>query len=277
MAILRVSSRKNQLKLCLYHIVMIVICVIYLFPFFYIVSNALKPSYLIITYPPKWIFQPTLKNFVTVMKEYQYFKNLANSLIVGLSSTGLGLAIAATSAYAITRYHQKKIALLVLLSMMMPYIVCLIPLFIFFQKIGWLDTYQGLIVTHLIITAPQTVWILMGFMEGIPMEFEEAALLDGCGKIRVFFHIILPLISPGLVAAGILSFSFSWNDFKLALVVSGGKTTTAPLMLFSFVGKHAISWGSLLAAITIMIIPTVIFALLVQKHLAHGLTMGGIR
>jgi len=142
--------------------------------------------------------------------------------------------------------------------------------------VGWLDTYGCLILTHLIISVPQSVLILMSFIEGIPKELEESALIEGCSRIKAFLYIILPLIRSGLVAAGILSFAISWNDFKLAVVLAGRHTTTAPLALFNFMGVQSADWGALSAATTIMVIPTVIFVLLIQKQLVRGLTMGGV-
>jgi len=159
---------------------------------------------------------------------------------------------------------------------MIPYIICIIPLYALFYKVGWLDTYHGLIFTHLIITVPQSVWVLMGFVEGIPKELEEAATIEGCSRTKAFLYIVFPLIKPGLVAAGILCFSVSWNDFMFAAVLAGRYTTTAPLGLYNFLGKQIIDWGGVSAGATIMIIPAIIFVLLIQKQLVRGLTIGGI-
>lgn len=267
---------KGRLKIFLYHLVMSLICVFFVFPFYYIASNALKLERLIIAYPPVWFFCPTFKHFITVIVDHRMHNYLINSLIISSLATMIGLGIAAFASYSLVRYHQRKLALLILAATMVPYIICIIPLFILFYRLRWLDTYHGLILTHLIITIPQSVWILMSFMEGIPRELEESGMVEGCSRAKAFLYIVLPLIKPGLVAAGILVFSISWNDFKIALVLTGRYTTTAPVGLYNSLGMEIIDWGALSAGSTIMIIPGIIFALLIQKHLIRGLTIGGV-
>jgi multiple sugar transport system permease protein len=166
---------------------------------------------------------------------------------------------------------------MVLVSMMIPYIVCTIPLFLLFRRLGWYDTYLGLIIAHLVITIPQSVWILLGFVQGIPTEIEDAGMVDGCSRLDLFIRIIFPLLRPGLIAASILSFILSWNNFSLALMLGGSNIITAPLALFNFIGEAGISWGGLTASATMMIIPTIIFTLYVQKYLTEGLLIGAIQ
>lgn len=267
---------KKRPTIFLYHSVMALICLFFLFPLYHIATNALKPEKLIIAYPPVWLFRVTFGHFTKVIVNYEFHHYLMNSFIISFSSTMIGLGIAALASYVLARYQQRKLALFILVATMVPYIICLIPLYVLFYRLRWLDTYVGLILTHLIITVPQSVWILMSFVEGIPKELEESALIEGCSRTKAFLYIILPLIRPGLVAAGILCFAISWNDFKLAVVLAGRHTTTAPLALFNFLGREIIDWGGLSAGATIMLIPTVIFVLLIQKQLIRGLTIGGV-
>jgi len=267
--------RTGKAKVFIYHIVMSAICFVFLFPFLYILIIALKKEEEILTYPPNLFFKPSLQNFLNVMENYSYHINLLNSIIVGLIAVAIGVGVAALGAYAIVRYNLRRTALLILAGMSVPYITCLLPLYILFKNLRLLDTYVGLIIPHLFIVAPQSVWILSGFVAAIPEQVEEAAILDGCSRIQAFYKIILPLIRPGLVAAGILTFALSWNDFKIAIILAGPSTSTAPLGLYNFVGLEIIDWGSMAAAIVIMIIPAVVFAVVVQKQLIRGLAIGG--
>jgi len=255
---------------------MVLISIFFLFPFYYTVANALKPEGLIIAYPPVWFFRPTFEHFIKAIVNYRLHEYLMNSFIISFFATTIGLGIAAFASYALVRYQQRKIALLILIGTMVPYVICIIPLYVLFYRLGWFDTYHGLILTHLVITVPLSVWILMSFVEGIPKELEEAAMIEGCSKAKAFVYIVLPLTKPGLVAAGILSFSLSWNDFMFAVVLAGRQTTTAPLGLYNFLGREIVDWGGLSAGATIMIIPAIVFVLLIQKHLVRGLTIGGI-
>jgi multiple sugar transport system permease protein len=201
---------------------------------------------------------------------------MLNSLIISLGATGIGVFFGVMSAYAISRYNQRGIALLIVLFMMIPYMVCLLPIYIMFRRMQLIDSFSGLILAHLIITVPQSVWILTGFIEGIPRQLEEAAVLDGCTKIGSFLRIILPLIRPGLAATAVLSFTLSWNNFNLALVLSRSKTRTAPLGVYHFVAYESIDWGGLSAAVILLVIPALFFALTAQKHLVRGLAIGGV-
>lgn len=260
----------------LWYLAIIVVCIIFLFPFFYTLLNAFKPIRLIQVYPPTLLFKPILRNFVTAITKYHLHINMLNSLVISLGATAIGVFLGAMSAYAISRYNQRKIALLIVLFMMLPYMVCLLPIYVIFARMQLIDTFRGLILAHLIITVPQSVWILTGFIEGIPKDLEEAAVLDGCTKAGSFFRIVLPLIRPGLAATSVLSFTLSWNNFNLALVLSRSKTMTAPLGVYHFVAYESIDWGGLSAAVILLVIPALFFALTAQKHLVRGLAVGGL-
>jgi len=224
-----------------YHIIMIVIITFFLLPILYIVLTAIRPGRLITEVVNAFSFKPTLINFVEAITKYKFYTALLSSLIISFSATFVGILIASPAAYAIQRFNQKKIAFMVLTAMMMPYIVCTIPLFLLFRSLGWYDTYLGLTIAHLVITIPQSVWILLGFVQGIPTEIEDSALVDGCSRLVLFIRIIFPLLKPGLLAASILSFILSWNNFSLALMLGGSNVVTAPLALFNYVGEAGVS------------------------------------
>ncbi len=255
------------------HVALIIICLVFLFPIYYIITCAIKPEKLITAIPPVWVFSPNWEHFSAAFQR-GLPEAFMRSLFISLVSVSIGVMIASLSAYSIQRFSQKKVAFFVLILLMIPYIVCTIPLFILYQKINWFDTYQGLIFAYLIITIPQSIWILLGFVDSIPKEIEEAAFLDGCTRLRTFFKIILPLLKPGLMAAAVLSFIQSWNNFSLCLMLAGGDMIPAPLLVFNYVGEASIDWGGLAATATLMIIPVALFTICMQKYLVRGLMVG---
>lgn len=263
----------KQLPSLAIHIALIIVCLVFLFPIYYIITSALKPEKWITTIPPVWFFHPEWEHFGEAFKRGLVWA-FVRSFVVASISVSVGVTIASFSAYSIQRFGQKRVAFAILLFLMIPYIVCTIPLFLLYHQINWLDTYQGLIIAHLVISIPSSIWILLGFFRGIPKELEEAALLDGCTRVKAFFKVIFPLLRPGLIAAATLSFMLSWNNFSLCLMLAGGDIITAPLLTFNYVGEASVNWGGLTATATLMLIPAIMVTLWMQKYLVRGLMVG---
>ena len=139
------------------------------------------------------------------------------------------------------------------------------------------DTYQALILTHLVVGLPIVIWVMIGFFEDIPSELREAAMIDGCTDYGAFWRVAVPLVKPGVVATGILSFIFSWNNFLFALILGGNKTRTLPVAVFQFMTFEEVNWGAVAAAATLICLPVILLALLIQRHLVSGLTLGGVK
>jgi multiple sugar transport system permease protein len=228
-------------------------------------------------YPSVWTFQPSLEHFNRVLGQQQLAVQLWNSLVIALGAVGLGLVLGLPAAYSIARYRQERLATWLLVVRMVPYFGALIPMYIIFRQVGLVNTHLGLILSHLVITVPLTTWIMIGFIEDVPRELEEAALMDGASRLRAFFHVALPLVTPGMVAAGVLNFIFSWNNFQMALILGGNETKTAPVAVLQYIGSEAMDWGGMMAAATLVSLPTFLFVLLVQKYLVQGLTAGGLK
>lgn len=257
------------------HLVMLAVIAPFFFVFFYMALTAIKPGYLRFE-PGTWFFEPTWENFQAALFEQPFFTYISNSFAIAAIATLAGIGFGTPSAYCIARFQQRRVALGVLVTRMIPYITCLIPFYILFQMFNLLDTYIAIASSHLVITLPLSVWIMIGFIEDIPKELEEAALIDGCTRMGTFFKIVLPLIIPGMVATSILNFIFSWNNFQFALVLGGPTTKTAPVAVYNFAEFEGANWGGMMAAATLLTIPVVIVIFLIQKHLARGLTVGGI-
>lgn len=255
--------------------VMIAIVGPFFFIFFYMFWSSFKPDYLFFE-PGIWSFEPIWDNYIEVIENSDMIRNIGNSLFISGFATLIGLACGLLTAYTVARYNMQKLAMAILLTRMIPYITALVPFWMVYKQVGLLNTYSGLILAHLVITIPFGVWIMMGFIEDIPKDLEEAAWIDGCSRAQAFVKVVLPLSTPGMVATAILCFIFSWNNFQLALVLGGFDVSTAPVTVFKYADPEAGGSGQMMAAATLVTIPVFIIVLAIQKQLASGLTMGGI-
>ena len=256
-------------------VMMIAIVAPFFFIFFFMFWNSLKPDYLFFE-PGTWVFDPMWSNYIDVYEQSDLVRNIGNSLIISSLATLIGLACGLLTAYTVARYNLQKLAMAILLTRMVPYITALVPFWIVYKHVGLLNTYTGLILSHLVITIPFGVWIMIGFIEDIPKDLEEAAWIDGASRTQAFLKVILPLATPGMVATAILCFIFSWNNFQLALVLGGFDVTTAPVSVFKYADPEAGGSGQMMAAATMVTIPVFFIVLAIQKQLAAGLTVGGI-
>lgn len=279
----RVSARPSgralraRLDDALFWVTLLLVLAVFLFPVVYMAISAFKPGSLAMAYPSVWTFEPSLEHFTRVLGQQSLGSQLWNSLVVAVGSVSLGLVLGLPAAYSIARYRQSRLATWLLVVRMVPYFGALIPMYIIFRQVGLTNTLFGLTLSHLVITVPLTTWIMIGFIEDIPRELEEAALIDGASRMRTFFLVALPLVTPGMVAAATLNFIFSWNNFQMALILGGNETKTAPVAVLQYIGSEAMDWGGMMAAATLVSVPTFLFVLLVQKYLVQGLTTGGLK
>jgi multiple sugar transport system permease protein len=245
---------------------------------YWMFSNGFKNVVDITAYPPKiFFFAPTLKNYENAMFSVPFFKFLLNSCIVSLFATLGGMVLGVPAAYSIARFRQMKIAFAVLFARVIPLVSVLIPWYILFSKLGLINTHMGLIISHLLVTTPISTWLMIGFFEDIPRELEEAAWIDGSSRIKAFLLIVLPLTKPALATASILAFIFSWNNFIFSLALGGNKVNTLPVAVFNFMSFDEIDWGGVSAAASLITIPVLIFAFLIQEYFVKGLTFGGVK
>jgi multiple sugar transport system permease protein len=262
-------------KTVAFHALMIAAIAPFAFVFVFMIWNSFKPDFLFFE-PGVWIFEPTFSHYREVFERSTLFENIRNSLIVSGAATVIGLTCGVLTAYTIARYKLRKLAMIILVTRMIPYVTTLIPLWMIYRQFALVNTFTGLVLSHLIITVPFGVWILIAYIEDIPKELEEAALIDGAGRAQTFWLVVLPLVRPGLVAAGILGFIFSWNNFQFALVLGGIDVKTAPVSVFQFASPDTGNMGAMLAAATLVTIPAFLVVLLAQRQMAAGLTVGGL-
>jgi len=259
-----------------YAVLAILLC-FFLFLFVWMIMSSFKTVVQITAYPPQWIFTPTFQNYIDVFTKNSFFEYLKNSTIIAVVAVAIGLLFGLPAAYSLARFKQAGVGFVILLVRILPGIVFLVPLFIIYRRLGLINTYTGIIATHIIIVLPTIIWIMAGFFEDVPRELEDAAMIDGCSRMSAFFRIILPLSRPGIVAVVILSFIASWNNFIFVLILGGNRTATLPLAVYSFMSFEDVNWGGLNAAATLITLPILLLSLLVQKQLARGLTMGAVK
>lgn len=259
--------------------VLLVLLVIlpFVFPLFWIVSSSFKTQAQIVSMPPVWFFTPTLENYQRVFVEQQFGRFLWNSAVIAVGSTVFSLVLGLPAAYTISRYKQQSLGVFILIARLMPGISYLIPWFILFSKLRLVDTYTALIASHMLVSLPLIVWIMVNYFDSLPRELEEAACVDGCTLPQAFLRVVLPLSGPGVLTASTLSFIFSWNNFMFSLVLSADHTKPLPIAIYNFVSYAEVSWGPVMAAAVVIITPAIILTMIFQRYVIKGLTMGAVK
>ena len=254
-------------------------CLVSLFPVIWTFLTSIKSNVDAFAMPPKWIFQPTLSNYMNVFEKQPFGKYFFDSIVVAVVSTVVIMVVGSLGAYSVTRYQARGVEMgkYVLLFRMLPPMAIVLPVFILFRTYGMLDTYPGLIMVYTGFNLPFGIWMLMGFFQNLPMELEEAALVDGCSRYRAFWKVILPLASPGIAATSILVLIQCWNEYLFALILTARNVRTLPIGASMFVQEHQILWGELTAAAILIMLPIFVAGVFVQRYLVRGLTVGALK
>ena len=269
--------KKNIIYKILFYIGVIILIIPPIFVFVWMIMIGLKSGVQNIEYPPLFIFKPTLDNFKAVFQQHNFLQYLINSFIIAISATFISLLLGLPAAYSIARYKQRKLSVAILVARMTPFVSYLLPWYILFRKLDLIDTFTAMITTHLIITLPMIIWLMIAFFEGVPRALEEAALIDGCTRSETFLRITIPLSMNGIITSAIISFIFSWNQFLFSLILSGPKTRTVPVAVYNFMSYGKIDWAGIGAAATIIVFPVLIFAFFVRNKIVEGLTRGALK
>lgn len=256
--------------------------IIAVFPFVWMVSTSLKPSDRIFIYPPEFFSWPLVwKNYVIAWTEVPFASFIINSVVYSVARTFGVLLTSSLAAYAFARIRflgRDVLFLGYLGTLMVPYHVLLIPLFLIMRDLQWVDTYVGLIVPGL--TSAYGTFLLRQFFLTIPKDLEDAAFIDGCGRIRIYSTIILPLSKPAIVTLGLFNFMANWNDFLWPLIVTNApemRTLPVGLTLFSGMFQHEIQWHLLMAGTTLATIPVLGLFLFTQRFFVRGITLSGLK
>lgn len=254
-----------------------------LFPVYWMVSSSLLPRNLVRSPTPTWFpFEPTLSNYAGVFADGGYLSALRTSLVVTCVTVAVSLLLALLAALALSRFRfrgRRAVVLTVVAVQMVPAEGLFLSQYAMLDTLDLLNTVAGLTLVYAACVVPFTIWTLRGFVDGIPVELEEAAMVDGCSRTGAFFRVTLPLLAPGLIATGVFGFIQAWNEFTLALVVMNRpEAQTLPVWLRSFTDvNRGTDWGGIMAASTLLSIPVVVFFLIVQRRMTSGLAAGSVK
>lgn len=252
------------------------------FPIALVVLSSFKPARDIFVFPPTWAFTPTLANYAGLWLRWpDFFRTLGNSLIVTLGATALAVIVSAMAGYVYSRKRNPYLAgsaFFMIFVRLFPPIVVTLPLFPLVNALRLNDTHLILIILYATFFVSMGTMILKAFVDQIPRELDEAAMVDGAGVWSVFWRVILPLSAQGMIAVGVFVFVYAWNEFLFAFIFTTSAAKTAPLVLSEMTGAvDGVEWGVLFAATTVQLVPVLIFVLLAQKYLIAGLTAGATK
>jgi len=273
--------------------VVLVGLVVYLVPIYWIVATSLKPTPDIFATPPKIIFRPTLEHYRSLrvvrarmggeerdIRPSEYPRRFMNSLVIGLASTVLAVSLGTMTAYAFSRFRVKgheDWLFFILSTRMLPPVVVVIPIFLMYRALGLRDTHLGLIILYTTFNVSFAVWLMKGFMDDIPKEYEEAALIDGYSRLQAFIKVVLPQAVTAIAATAVFCLITAWNEFAFALLLTTDKAMTAPPTIANAMGGGGLDWGQVAAGATVFLIPVAVFTFLMRNHLLRGITFGAIK
>lgn len=282
-------------------------------PLVWIFATGFKSSQDSISYPPKVVFEPTLEGYVNlfttrtrVSKETlealpppdtwydaivrerdmviagpsRYGERFMNSVIIGFGSTFLSIFLGTLAAYGFSRFKiplKDDLLFFILSTRMMPPVAVAIPIFLMYRQLGLSDTHLGMILLYTAVNISLAVWLLKGFIDEIPLEYEEAALIDGYTRFQAFIKVVLPQASAGIASTAIFCLIFAWNEYAFAVLLTSGNAQTAPPFIPTIIGVGGLDWPAVAAGATIFLLPVMIFTIMLRKHLLRGITFGAVR
>jgi N,N'-diacetylchitobiose transport system permease protein len=281
-AVAHARRRRRHTRRLGYDIVGVLAFVVMIFPVYWMIATAFKPGRDILRFDPRWVPAPaTLANFGDALARPFFWSSVRSSLIVVLTVVALSLALSFVAAVGVARFGfrgRRAFLVTILIVQMVPLSALVIPIYLLMDGAGLTDTLVSVIVTYLAFIVPFMVWTLRGFVANVPVELEEAAMIDGCTRGGAFLRILFPLCAPGLVATAIFAFIQAWNDYIIAYVLLRSPDhQTLTVWLASFTTNRGTDWGPLMAGATLTSVPVVVFFLLVQRYVTSGLTVGAVK
>ncbi len=260
-------------------VVLFLIAAVVLFPIIWMVATAFKSPADVYRYTMS--FTPTLDNFRIVFSErWNIGKNIMNSTIIAVSTVIIAMPIGVMASYAFSRLQfplKRTMFQWILLTQFIPAVTIVLPFYVMFRRLGLLDTYYALIIVNLSIVLPYTIWTIKGFIDAIPIEAEEAAIVDGASRFRMIWDIVVPMAWPGIMTAAIFCFILTWNEFLFGYLLSRQHVVPLPVGIISFVLERGTVWELVAATGIIITIPMFFFALMIQRHFTKGMNLGAVR
>ena len=294
-------------------VVVVAYALLSLIPLLWIFATGFKTPPDSIAYPPKLVFGPTLEGYVNVFTtrsrqtpEYmaslppaetwwdelvrsrsmviagpsKFGQRFMNSVVIGFGSTFLSVLLGTLAAYAFSRFRvplKDDLLFFILSTRFMPPIAVAIPIFLMYRTLGLSDTWLGLILLYTAVNVSLAVWLLKGFIDEIPREYEEAAMIDGYSRLQAFVKVVLPQAATGIAATAIFCLIFAWNEYAFSVLLTSGEAQTAPPFIPMIIGEGGLDWPAVGAGTTLFLLPILIFTVLLRKHLLRGITFGAVR
>lgn len=273
------SCLRRNLGLLFSHLILIGASSVILLPILWVMRTSFANRLIAYKIPPVWVFTPTLENYRIIFEKYPFQKYFYNSILISAIASLVALALGALAAYSIARFKTGDpiLRLSMLSTQMLPPITLVIPIFLLARIFHLWDSRLGLILAYLSFNLPYTVWILIGFFQSIPVDLEEAAMIDGCSRVQAFWRVTIPVSLPGLLAAGVFNFILNWNEFLFALILTGRETRTLPVAIASLWTQQGVQIGAVSAATFLVILPVIVLTWVIQKSLVRNLTFGSIK
>jgi len=255
--------------------------IFFLGPFFWILTTSIKANEDYFAYPPVWVpADASLKHYAALFTRSSGARYFTNSLVISTLSMLAALLVSVPTAYSIARWRFGGgfLSLLLLVLRMLPAIALIIPLYIMYKQLGLTNSYFGLVIVYTVLYVPFAVWLLVGFLRDFPVEIEEAALIDGCSRLRALISVVVPIIAPGLAVVALFSFIATWNEFLFAIVLTGIETKTMMVLVTSFTsGGTDMFYGEASASVVLGVLPAFVVAFVLQRYLVKGLALGGTK
>lgn len=273
-AVLRVAFRG------IFWIAVLFFLTFFLSPLLWLISTSFKNFVDAFAIPPKIIFQPTMANYLKIFGNADFMGFIKNSVICSVVPTLIGLVLGVPCAYAIATFDFKRnqrFSLFIISVRIAPPIMSLLPQYILFSRLRLIGSYWPMLVMYTLITLPLVIWIMPVYFRDIPPALREAAIIDGCGEFQAFRYVMLPLTKASIAATAILCMVQTWNEFLIALVLSGQGSQTLPVAVTSFMTFQGTQWGPMAAAGCIIMVPMIAFGFFVQKYFARGMVNGAIK
>jgi multiple sugar transport system permease protein len=293
-------------------IIVVLYAVITMVPLIWIIATGFKSPSDAISYPPKVVFEPTLEGYVNlfttrtrqtqeflaenppqnwadeIVRQYdmiivgpsKFGERFMNSIIIGFGSTFLSVFLGTLAAYAFSRFKvplKDDLLFFILSTRMMPPIAVAIPIFLMYRELGLSDTHLGMILLYTAVNISLAVWLLKGFIDEIPREYEEAALIDGYTRFQAFYKVVLPQAATGIASTAIFCLIFAWNEYAFAVLLTSATAQTAPPFIPTIIGVGGQDWPAVAAGATLFLVPVMVFTIVLRKHLLRGITFGAVR
>ena len=274
------ANRQDQLERSLAYLVSLLAILITLFPIVWLLTISFKKQRDAFAMPPKFIFEPIWEHYLSLLDKPGFVQAFSNTVLVTALGVSIAIVIAVFASYGIHRFRfrgKQLFGIWLLLAYMLPEFLFVIPMYVLLQRVGFYDTHIGLALVYQVHSLPFAVWLIRSFFKEVPAELDDAARIDGCGQLRTLWHVYIPLAAPGIAATAILTAIWIWNELTIALSLTFSEAQTITVAVASFRGYTSMAWGPMSAASIVAIAPMLVFAVVAQKYIVKGLTLGSLK